>query len=136
MLSMGNFLGKFSYTFSKAILWSTYEQLLTWICYYVSNQKLVLTSYFNFDILFWISSAILHSKKSPLFLNLYTSPQWARHYLTYLMPRKVCTSSQIKRFPLVKFWYTILMYRGTDFRSNNIEKHPSHKYLFFLTLLE
>ena len=37
--SMGNFLWKFSYTFSTIILWSTYEQLLTWICYCVSNQK-------------------------------------------------------------------------------------------------
>ena len=25
---------------------------------------------------------------------------------------------------------------GCDFQSNNIEKHPSQKYLFFLKLLE
>ena len=36
----------------------------------------------------------------------------------------------------MKFRYTIWLYRGADFQSNNIEKHPSHKYLFFLTLLE
>ena len=63
--SMGNFLGKFSYTFGTIILWSTYEQLLTWICYCVSNQKQVLTGYFGF--LFWFSSAILFSKMKLLF---------------------------------------------------------------------
>ena len=68
------YLGKFSYTFSVTVPWSTYEQLLTWICYCVSNQKWILTGYFGF--LFWFSSAILLSKMKSLFLNLYTSSQW------------------------------------------------------------
>ena len=36
----------------------------------------------------------------------------------------------------MKFWYIIWMYGSSDFQSNNIEKVPSHKYLFFLKLLE
>ena len=28
------------------------------------------------------------------------------------------------------------MYRGTDFQSTNIEKHPSHKYLLVLKLFK
>ena len=60
----------------------------------------------------------------------------SRHYFNYLSPREVCTNLQIKRFLLMKFWYKIWIYGGTDFQSNNIEKHPSHKYLFFLKLFE
>ena len=41
-----------------------------------------------------------------------------------------------KRFPLMKSWCAIYMYGGSHFQSNNIEKHPSYKYLFFLKLLE
>ena len=48
---MDNLFGKFSYTFSAAIPWSTYKQLLTWICYCASNQKeilpVILTFYFD-----------------------------------------------------------------------------------------
>ena len=47
------------------------------------------------------------------------------HYFNYLLPRKVCTNFQIKRFPLMKFWYITWMYRGIDFQSNNIKKHLS-----------
>ena len=36
----------------------------------------------------------------------------------------------------MKFWYTIWMDGGSDFQMNNIEKHPSYKYLVFLKLLK
>ena len=72
-------------------------------------------------------STILLSKMKLLFLNLYTSPLWTRHYFNHLLPQEVCTNLQIKRFSLMKFWYKILMYGGTDFQSNNIENHLSHK---------
>ena len=36
----------------------------------------------------------------------------------------------------MKFWYLIWMYGGSDIKDKNIEKQPSHKYLFFLKLLE
>ena len=73
---MGNPLGKFSYTFSTIILWSTYEQLLSLICYCVSNQKKFLTGFnWLFGFFFLFSSVILLSKMKSLFLNLYTSPQ-------------------------------------------------------------
>ena len=62
---MENFLGEFSHTFSTIILWSTYEQLLNWICYWVSDQKNVLIGYFGF--LIWFSSVILLSKMKSLF---------------------------------------------------------------------
>ena len=60
----------------------------------------------------------------------------SRHYFNYLLPREVCTNLQIKRFPLMKFWYKIWMYGSTDFQSNNIERHPYHKYLLFLKFLK
>ena len=36
----------------------------------------------------------------------------------------------------MKFWYKIWMYGGADFQSNNFEKHPPHKYFFFLKLFK
>ena len=122
---MGNSLGKFSYTFSTIILWSTCEQLHTWICYCVSNQK-VLYGYFGF--LFWFSSTILLSKTKSLFLNLYTSSHWIMSLLQ-LPIYHVCTNLQ--RFSLVKLWYTIWTYGGFTLQSNNIKKHPSHIYSFW-----
>ena len=127
---MGNFLGKFSYTFSTTILWSTYEQLLTWICYCVSNQKLVLTGYFGF--LFWFSSTILLSKIKSLFLNLYTSPPWVTPLIQLsIYDGKCVLLHKLKRFPLVKLWYTIWTYENFKLHSNNIKKQPPHIYSFW-----
>ena len=50
----------------------------------------------------------------------------SRHYFNYLLSREVCTNLQIKRFSLVKLWYAIWMYVGSEFQSNNIKKHPPH----------
>ena len=100
----------------------------------IKNKFFHLTSFFYF--LFWFSSAILFSKMKSLFLNLYTSPQLVTSLLQLLLPWEVCTNLQIERFPLMKFWYTIWVYGGSDIQSNNIEKHLSNKYLFFLKLLE
>ena len=100
MLSMGNFLGKFSNAFSTTVLWSTYEQLLTWIFYYVSNP--VILTFFSSDI--WLS------KMKSLFSTFIPVSNGSRHYLNYLLPREVCTSLQIKKFPLMKFWYIFLIY--------------------------
>ena len=127
---MSNVLGKFSYTFGTIIMWSTYEQLLTWICYCVSNQRQVLTGYFGF--LFWFSCAILLSKMKSLFLNLYTSSQWVTSLLQLPIYHGKCALIyKLKRFSLVKLWYTIWTYGGFTLQSNNIKKHPSHIYSFW-----
>ena len=89
-----------------------------------------------FDFLFWFSSAILLPKMKSLFLNLYTSPQGVTSLLQQLLLQEVCTNLQVKRFLLMKFWYLIWMYGGSNIHGNIIQKHPSHKYLFFLKLLE
>ena len=60
----------------------------------------------------------------------------SRNYFNYLLSREVCTDLQIKRFLLMKLWYKIWIYGGTDFQRNNIEKHPSHKHLLFLKLFK
>ena len=124
--STGNFLGKFSYTFSTKILWSTeYATVFS-----IKNKFSRLTCYF--DILIWFSSVILLSKMKSFFLNLYTSPQWVNSILQLLLRLEVCTNLQIKRFPLMKFRYTIWIYGVSDTKRNNIEKDPSRKYLLFL----
>ena len=46
----------------------------------------------------------------------------SRQYFNYLSSRGMCTNLQIKRFPLIKYWYTVWMYGGSDFQINNIEK--------------
>ena len=122
--------GKFSYTFSAIIPCSTCEQLLTWICYCVSKEKQVLIGYFRF--LFWLSSAILLSKMKSLFLNLYNSSQWVTGLLQLPMYRgKYALIYKLKRFLLVKPWYTIWTYGGFKLQSNNIKKQPSHMYSFW-----
>ena len=40
----------------------------------------------------------------------------SRHYSNYLLSREVCTNLHIKTFPLVKLWYTIWMYGGSEFQ--------------------
>ena len=122
--SMDNFLGKFSVAYLNLVL----------LCFRSKNKffhSIWLTGYFDF--LFCFYSAILLSKMKSLFFNLYTRPSWvmSREYFDYWLPRGVSTNLQIQRFPLIKFSYTIWMYWGSNFQSNNIEKHPSHKYLFF-----
>ena len=52
------------------------------------------------------------------------------HYFNYLLSWEVCTNLQIKRFPLMNLWYTIWMYRGSEFQNNNIKKHLPHIYSF------
>ena len=127
---MGNFLGKFSYTFSTIIMWGTYEQFLTWISYCVSNQKQILTGYFGF--LFWFSSSILLSEMKSLFLNLHTSSQWVTSLLQLPIYHGKCALiCKLKRFSLVKLWYTIWTYGSFTLQSNNIKKHPSHMYSFW-----
>ena len=93
-------------------------------------QLVILTFYFDlvppFYFLEW----------NRFFSNFISALSESRHYFNFLLPWEVCTNLQIKRFPLMKFWYTIWMYGGTDFYSNNIEKPRSHKYLFFFKFLE
>ena len=55
----------------------------------------------------------------------------SRHYFSYLLSREVFTNLQIKRFPLMKLWYTIWIYGSTEFQNNNIKKHPPHTYSFW-----
>ena len=105
----GHPLRKFSYTFTTIIMWSTCEQLLTWICYCASNQKWVLKmSYFGF--LFWFTSAILLSKMKSLFyqpLHQFSMGHCATS--TGYPSREVCTNLQ---FSLVKLWNIIWTYGG------------------------
>ena len=93
-------------------------------------QPVILTFYFDLvPPFYFLNLNRFFSTFIPVFCE-------SRHYFNCLLPREVCTNLQIKRFPLMKFWYKIWMYGGTDFQSNNIEKHPSHKYLFFLKLFK
>ena len=90
----------------------------------------VLIGYFGF--LFWFSSAILLSKIKSLFLNLYTSSQWVTALLQLpIYHEKRALIYKLKRFLLVKPWYTIWTYGGFKLQSNNIKKHPSHMYSFW-----
>ena len=82
-----------------------------------------------FGFLFWFSSAILLSRMKWIFLNLYISLQWARHYFSYLL--SWCTNLQTKRTPLMKLSRTIWMYGGSEFQNNNIKKDPTHFYYYW-----
>ena len=116
---MGNFLGKFSYTFSITIQYATLFPIKNkfWPVILTFYFDLVPSFYFlKWNRFFWTFIAVLCE---------------SRHYFNYLLPREVCTNLQIKRFPLMKFWCKMWMYRGVDFQSNNFEKHPFHKNLFF-----
>ena len=81
-----------------------------------------LFSLFTFISLrhFTFSNEIAFSQ--PLYQSL-VSP---RHYFIYLLSWEVCTNLQIKRFPLMKLWYTIWMCGGSEFQNNSIKKHPPH----------
>ena len=121
---MGNFLGKFSYTFSTAILWNLYEQLLTWICYCLLSM-VVLAFYFDLVQPFYFL------KWNRFFSTFIPVLRESRHYFNYLLSREVCTNLQIKMFPLIKLWYTIRTYGVSEFQNNNIKKHPPHIYSFW-----
>ena len=55
----------------------------------------------------------------------------SRHYFSCLLSREVCTFLQIRRFPVMKLWYTIWMYGGSEFQNNNTKKHLPHSYSFW-----
>ena len=106
---MGNFLEKFSYTFSIKIQYAT--------VFPIKNKfwQVILTFYFDLVLPFYFL-------KWNRFFSTFTPVLCeSRHYFKYLLPQEVCTNLEIKRFPLI--WYTIWMYGGFDFQSNNIEKH-------------
>ena len=132
---MGNFLLKFSYTFSTIIVWSTYEQLLTWICYceYAWIYQSKISFNWLFWLLIWFSSAILLSKIKLLSFNLYTSPREPHHYFNYLLSREVCTNLQTK-ISANETLIRNLNVQNTKFKNNNIKKHPPQIYSFWKLL--
>ena len=113
---MGNFLGKFSYTFSVTIQYAT--------LFPIKNKfwPVILTFYFDLVPPFYFL------KWNRFFLNFISVTRESRNYFSYLLSREVCTNLQIKRFPLMKLSYTIWMYGGSEFQNSNIKKHPSHIY--------
>ena len=66
------------------------------------------------------------------FLTLIPVLSESGHYFNYLLSWEVCTNLPIKRFPLMKLWYTIWMYRALN---NNIKKHLPHIYTFWKCLI-
>ena len=74
-----------------------------------SFNQLILTFYFDLVPSFYFQ------KWNRFILNFYASPQWVMSLLNYLLPWKVCANLQIKRFSLMKFWYIIWMYGGSEF---------------------
>ena len=121
---MGNFLGKFSYTLSTAILWNLYEQLLTWICYCLLSM-VVLAFYFDLVQPFYFL------KWNRFFSTFIPVLSESHHYFNYLLSREVRTNLQIKTFLLMELWYTIWMYGGSEFQNKSIKKHPPHIYFFW-----
>ena len=116
---MGNFLGKFSYTFSITIQYATVFPIKNkfWPVILTFYFDLVPSFYFlKWNRFFWTFIAVLCE---------------SRHYFNYLLPREVCTNLQIKGIPLMKLWYTIWRYSDSKFHHNNIKKHPPHIYFFW-----
>ena len=133
-LAWATFLGNFP----KLIVQHIYGALTNSCLFEYANvfpiknkfQLVILTFYFDLvPPFYFLKWNCFFSTFIPVFFE---SP----HYFNYLLPREMCTNLQIERFPLMKFWYKTWMHGGTDFRRNNIEKHPSHKYLFFLKLFK
>ena len=123
---MGNSLGEVSCTFSTIILWSTYEQLFTWICYCYQSK-------ISFNWLFWLFNLLVPPfyflKRNYLLSTDMPVFNESRHNFKYLLSWEVCTNL------LVKLWYIhIQMYGGSEFQSNNIKKHPSHIHYFWICL--
>ena len=128
------FLGNFLIFLVQKFCWALMNScLLEYPTVFPIEKKfkpVILTFYFD------LVSPLYFLKWNHIFATFIPVLSDSRHYFNYLLPREVCTNIQIKRFPLIKIWYTIWIHRGTDFQSNNIEKHLSNKYLFFLKLLE
>ena len=120
---MGNFLGKLCYTFSIIIQFP--------IVFPIKNKfwPVILTFYFDLVPPFYFL------KWNRFFSTFIPVLSESRHYFNYLLSREVCTNLQIKRFPLMKLWYTIWMYGGSEFQNNNIKKHPPHVYFFWNYLI-
>ena len=116
---MGNFLGKFSYTFSTTIQYAT--------VFPIKNKfwPVILTFYFDLVPPFYFL------KWNHFFSTFTLVLSESHYYFDYQLSREVSTNLQIKRFPLAKLWCTIWMYRSSKFESNNIKKHPSHIYSFW-----
>ena len=100
-LRIGNFLVKFSYTFSVLILRSTNEQrLLEHATVFPIKNKLqpvILTFYFDLLRPFYFL------KWNRFFWTFIPVPNESCHYLKYLLPGEAFTSLQTKKFPLMKF---------------------------------
>ena len=111
---MGNFLGKFSYTFSITIQYAT--------VFPIKNKfwPVILTFYFDLVPPFYFL------KWNCFFSTIIPVLSETRHYFNYLLSREMCANFQIKRFPLMKLSYTIWMYGSSEFQNNNIKMHPTH----------
>ena len=116
---MGNFLGKFPYTFSIAIQYAT--------VFLIKNKfwPVILTFYFDLIPPFYFL------KWNRFFSTFIPVLRESRNYFNYLLSREVCTNLQIKRFALMKLWYAIWMYGDSKFQNNNIKKHLPHIYSFW-----
>ena len=116
---MGNVFGKFFYTFRITIQYAT--------VFPIKNKfwPVILTFYFDLVPPFYFL------KWNRFFSTIIPVLSESRHYSNYLLSREVCTNLHIKRFPLMKLWYTIWMYGGSEFQNNNIKKHPPHIYSFW-----
>ena len=73
-------------------------------------KPVILTFYFDLD------SPLYFLKWNRFFPTFILVLSDSRHYFNYLLPRKVYANIQIKRFPLIKIWYTIWMYGDTNFQ--------------------
>ena len=119
---MGNFLGKFSYTFSLAIQYAT--------VFSIKNKfwPVILTFYFDLVPPFYFL------KWNRFFSTFIPVLSESHHYFNYLLSREVCTNLQIKRFPLMKLWYTIWMYGGSEFQ-NKVSKSTHLIFIIFKNCL-
>ena len=116
---MGNFLGKFSHTFSITIQYAT--------VFPIKNKFWLVILTFYFDLV----PPFYFLKWNRVFTTFIPVLHESRQYFNYLLSREVCTNLQIKRFPLMKLLYRIWMYGGSEFHYNNIKKHPPHIYSFW-----
>ena len=126
---MGNFSGKFSYTFSKIILGSTYEQLLTWICYCVSNLKQVLTGYFL--AFFYLVPPFFFLKWNRFFSTFIPVLLESRHYFKYLLSREVCTNLKKLKISANETLIHNLNVRGLWIPKYQYQKAPPHVSSFW-----
>ena len=125
-LAWATFLGKFPIVLVQRIC-----RALTLLGFQSKiSLPVILTCYFDLVPPFYFL-------KWNRFFSTFIPVLWeSRHCFNYVLPREVCTNLWIKRFSLMKFWYKIWMYGSTDFQNKNFEKHPPHKYFFFLKLFK